>query len=1750
MNTSPAPIPAARGLTGTATFLRRSVLLVGLVGGFITTPGTTNAEDTLSESGPLVALEAYLKAGNAESEDYFGYSVAMSGDTAVIGAFGEDSSATDSGAAYVFVRSGGTWTQQAYLKADNAGEDDFFGYSVAVSGDTVVIGARDEDSNATTVNGDGTNNSATDSGAAYVFVRTGGTWTQQAYLKADNCGAGDWFGLSVAVSGDTAVIGASGESSNATSVGGNGTNNSAHLSGAAYVFVRSGSSWTQQAYLKASNSGVSDSFGRSVAVAGDTAVIGAYGEASIATASSGVGANDFAFASGAAYVFTRSGSTWTQQADLKASNSEAGDFFGYSVAVSGDTVVIGAPFESSNATTVGGDGTNNSAGRSGAAYVFHRRGSTWTQQVYLKADNSGADDWFGWSVAVAGDIAVIGAYGEDSNATSVDGNGTDNSAVKAGAAYTFSGLGLGTPTPNVTLVTPDGGSTAGGTEVTITGTGFTGATSVTFDGLEATMIAITDTSITVITPPHAAGPVSVLITTPAGTDPGNTFYTYSAAGPLAALEAYFKAGNSGARDKFGYSVAVSGDTAVIGARDEDSNATSVGGDGTDNSADNSGAAYVFVRSGSTWTQQAYLKADNSGANDAFGTSVAVSGDTVVIGAPYEDSQATTVNGDGTDNSASASGAAYVFTRSGSTWTQQAYLKADNAGASDWFGISVAVSGDTIVIGANLEGSNANSVGGDGMDNSADYAGAAYVFVRSGITWTQQAYLKAGNAEADEWFGESVAVSGDTAVIGALREDSNATGVNGDGADNSASSAGAAYVFVRSGSTWTQQAYLKADNAGAGDNFGTSVAVSGDTVVIGASGEGSNATGVGGDGSDNSASASGAAYVFTRSGSTWTQQAYLKAGNAGASDFFGISVAVSGDTAVIGAYGEDSNATGVGGNGTNNSAFFAGAAYVFTRRGDLWTQQAYLKASNSEADDFFGWSVAVSGDTAVIGANNEDSNAKTVGGNDVNNSATDSGAAYVFTGLGPEAPLIAVTGNGVNIPQDDTTPSALDFTDFGDVALLNTQVSRAFALVNEGNLPLQLTGTSLVTLGGPGMASFKVIRDPDAAVGAGESSPFIISFDPTLPGPQTATVTITSDAGNHPDFSFAITGFGLPSKPLAQTISFAPPTTVYPDQGPLSLAAAASSGLPVTLSVVPAGTTAPGVGIVGNVLSFTGAGKVTVQAVQAGDGSYAAARTVVKTITVKAAPAALTLVDLAQTYTGTPRAIRTLGGSGEVTIEYKIGSAFGSTAPTAAGKYSVKATDDSGTKTGTLTINKAPLYVTPDDKRKFAGEENPVLTASYSGFLASDAVDNITQPVLKTTAKATSGGGLYPITASGGAAANYLFVYQQGTMVVESFGGSYEALLVDVTDVPVAKLTLTVPLTGQSFSGKLATAKETAALSLKGSLTTDVGEELATGTATVVKSGVSYDVSFTLPMQGDVLVTVTRDDQPLGFAETGRKLLALAKGSTVPYSGAHTAVLEPVLPAMEGFPAGAGWATATLSKTGVMTLAGRLADGTAFTTAVAPDGDADPGYRLFVQPYKKRVESYLSGGFTLLPHPTQANRRYVEEAGLSWSKEGRDADASYRRGFGPLTTVMMLDPWLPPVAAKGSTPGITLATRLGLTGSSFGVQHSDTGSTLNGDLPTRVGLSVKNEVSVQLPVSTPVNATKWKTKLVPATGLFSGSFELADTGAKPRVVTFSGVLRQPATAPDDLIGDGHYLLPALPDALSNERLSGEVMFTRP
>ncbi|MCF6262496.1 MAG: FG-GAP repeat protein [Xanthomonadales bacterium] len=463
-------------------------------------------------------------------------------------------------------------------------------------------------------------------------------------------------------------------------------------------------------------------------------------------------------------------------------------------------------------------------------------------------------------------------------------------------------------------------------------------------------------------------------------------------------QAYLKSSNSESGDLFGWSADISGDTLVVGAHGEDSSATGVNGDESNNLAEASGAVYIFIRTASGWQQQAYIKASNTDSNDQFGRSVAISGDTVVIGAFNEDSNATGVDGDQANNAAAVSGAAYIFTRTGTSWEQQAYLKASNTGADDWFAYQVDISGDTVVVSSQREDSNSTGINSS-PNNFSTNSGAAYVFTRNGAgEWDQQAYLKASNTGNFDGFGGSIAISNDTIVVGARAEGSNSIGIDGDQSNNLATESGAAYIFTRSGESWTQQAYLKASNTDARDHFGNPVAIADDTVVIGALNEDSNAVGIDGDQTDNSANSAGAAYVFTRSGTAWEQQAYLKASNTGDGDLFSSGIGVSGNTIIMGAQREGSSATGIDGDETDDSSGSAGAAYVYTRIEGVWGQHAYLKASNTGGGDEFGSNVTISGNTVLVGAAREDSNATGVDGDGNNNLARTSGAVYVFGDL--------------------------------------------------------------------------------------------------------------------------------------------------------------------------------------------------------------------------------------------------------------------------------------------------------------------------------------------------------------------------------------------------------------------------------------------------------------------------------------------------------------------------------------------------------------------------------------------------------------------------------------------------------------------------------------------------------------------------------------------------------------------------------
>ena len=515
--------------------------------------------------------------------------------------------------------------QVAYIKASNAEAYDHFacgggnqghtGTSIALSGDanTMAVGAPFESGGSRGVNGNQNDNSMYAAGAVYVYIRQGQSWTQQAYVKASNPGLNDHFGSSVALSrdGNTMAVAAHWEASSATGINGNQNDDSIPQAGAVYVFTRTGTTWTQQAYVKASNTGKADEgntpgdgdqFGFSLALSGDgnTLAVGAITEDSGAQGINGNDKDDAAVSAGAVYVFARTGTTWRQEAYVKPATNEAGDLFGFSVGLSsdGNTLAAAAFNESSS-----GHGVNpqhdNKFGQSGALFVFTRQNGNWSQQAFIKGSKSEPSDGFGFALSMSddGNTIAVGAGDEACLTPGIDPPGCADDAPPGRGANIWVGAA----------------------------------------------------------------------------------YVFARTGTTWKEQTFIKAPNARPYNSFGVRLALSGDGNALAVTSylEDNAGHGVrppqlqqfliqeifnGWREHKNEAEESGAAYLFTRSGDKWTAGAWIKGDNTDAGDEFGSAVAISGDghTIVFGAHQEDSAARGVNGNQGDNSASDSGAAYVF----------------------------------------------------------------------------------------------------------------------------------------------------------------------------------------------------------------------------------------------------------------------------------------------------------------------------------------------------------------------------------------------------------------------------------------------------------------------------------------------------------------------------------------------------------------------------------------------------------------------------------------------------------------------------------------------------------------------------------------------------------------------------------------------------------------------------------------------------------------------------------------------------------------------------------------------------------------------------------------------------------------------------------------------------------------------------------------------------------------------------------
>ena len=587
---------------------------------------------TRSSADGTFTQQAKLHANDAAASDKFGVSVSLYGDTALIGAIeDDDNGASASGSVYVFTRSSadGTFTPQAKLHANDAAVGDNFGISVSLYGDTALIGARLDD-----------DNGVSDSGSVYIFTRSSadGTFTQQAKLHANDAAASDKFGVSVSLYGDTALIGARHDDDNGVSD-----------SGSVYIFTRSSvdGTFTQQSKIYASDAAVGDSFGVSVSLDGNTALIGAYYD-------DNNGSN-----SGSVYVFKApppspppppplplfltSLVADATQPKLYASDAAASDLFGMCVSLNEDTALIGSVLDDDN-------GVSNS----GSVYIFTRSSAdgTFTQQSKLYASDAAASDLFGHSVSLYGNTALIGAHSDD-----------DNGVSDSGSVYVFTRSSSdGTFAQQAKLHANDAAaSDLFGRSVSLYGnTALIGAHSDDDNGVS---------------------------------DSGSVYiFTRSSADGTFTQQAKLHANDAAVGDKFGVSVSLYGDTALIGARQDD-----------DNGVSDSGSVYIFTRSSAdgTFTQQAKLHANDAAASDKFGVSVSLYGDTALIGARQDDDNGVSDSG---------SVYIFTRSSVDGTFTQQSKIYASDAAVGDSFGVSVSLDGNTALIGAYYDDNNGSNSG--------------------------------------------------------------------------------------------------------------------------------------------------------------------------------------------------------------------------------------------------------------------------------------------------------------------------------------------------------------------------------------------------------------------------------------------------------------------------------------------------------------------------------------------------------------------------------------------------------------------------------------------------------------------------------------------------------------------------------------------------------------------------------------------------------------------------------------------------------------------------------------------------------------------------------------------------------------------------------------------------------------------------------------------------------------------------------
>lgn len=954
-------------------------------------------------NGSWVQKQKLVASDKAPGND-FGHAVSISGNYIVVGAPGSE---TGTGKVYVFERNAaGDWIEIEKISSHDKSQGNLFGTSVSVSGNYFIVGAPNNATDASA------SNAKSGAGAVYLFLRSNSGWNEVKKIVASDRSSGANFGFSVSLDGNHAIVGAPYEKKDSTG------SNPIDAAGAAYVFELNSSGQLDEVHkITDWSRNVMDYFGYSVAIDGNTILVGSPFE------DEDLNMQNTLDNAGSVQVFERKNDNrwwWTQK--LISQDRAAGDNFGHSVALSGNIAIVGA---------VAADDAVNSISASGAAYIFLYDGDKqgWaTKQVKVMASDRAANDWFGYSVAADANNLIVGAPLQDKSNNRL-------LADNAGAAYVFEKTGC---TATKSEISPLGcktySSPSNRYKWTISGryqdTLMNSAGCDSIISINLTIIEEADTSVVIngntITAnasyaqfmwincadnsimrnvksgssftPTKSGSYALHVNQNGCTGVSScyTIILSSTGNPLSpdqpdnevpksnsVLKEFVEINKLVATDRngyenFGYSVAINGDYAVIGANvdDEDSNGQ--------NPLNDAGSAYIFKKGNNgKWKQVQKIVASDRENGDNFGWAVAIYNKNIVVGAPYHDRNLEGIV------SGTSIGAAYIFELNElGSFIQTQKLIADPLESQVLFGYSVAIDGTTIAVGSPAYAKDESG----SIESNINDAGAVFVFNKGNGNWVKTKMLVSNDRTVKnfgEALGSSVSICGNLIIAGAVGADYDANN------DNMMEASGAAYIFERLGASWSQVQKLVALDRAAYDEFGKSVAISGDNVIIGACHKTETAD-------PNSRPNTGNAYIFSRrtapnrvrpdggviltpgDNGNWRQVLKINPDDRKPDDYLGWSVSISGDYAVVSARKQDTDSL-------DNRIDDGGAIYVFYQdKNRNWTQTGKLAAGDRSQLDNLGYAVAISGcdiiGSAIVDQEDEQNT----------NALTSAGSAYVFS----------------------------------------------------------------------------------------------------------------------------------------------------------------------------------------------------------------------------------------------------------------------------------------------------------------------------------------------------------------------------------------------------------------------------------------------------------------------------------------------------------------------------------------------------------------------------------------------------------------------------------------------------------------------------------------------------------------------------------------------------------------------------------